>query len=68
MEARWHELLPDDLLVRPRKSRIFYGGRFYDYPLKPTNALVSRQDELEHLRDQVRLCQVQRIQERPGGR
>ena len=38
--ALWHELLgDDDLLVRPRKSRILYRGRFYDYPLKPLNAL-----------------------------
>jgi len=36
----WHEVLADDdFLVRPRMSRIFYNGRFYDYPLKPTNAL-----------------------------
>jgi protoporphyrinogen oxidase len=27
------------MLVRPRMSRIFYGGKFYDYPLKATNAL-----------------------------
>src|SRR5215216_3963597 len=38
VEKLWHEILePDDFLVRPRKSRIFYGGRFYDYPLKPAN-------------------------------
>ncbi len=36
----WHEVLPDeDFLTRPRMSRIFYNGKFYDYPLKPTNAL-----------------------------
>ncbi len=36
----WHEILPDeDFLVRPRMSRIFYRGKFYDYPLKPVNAL-----------------------------
>jgi len=36
----WHEILPDsDFLIRPRMSRIFYGGKFYDYPLKPANAL-----------------------------
>jgi len=36
----WHEVLPDeDFLIRPRMSRIFYDGKFYDYPLKPTNAL-----------------------------
>ncbi len=36
----WHEILPDeDFLTRPRMSRIFYRGKFYDYPLRPTNAL-----------------------------
>jgi len=40
VEAIWHDLLgEDDLLVRPRMSRIFYDGKFYDYPLKPANAL-----------------------------
>ena len=36
----WHEILePEDFLVRPRMSRIFYKGRFYDYPLRAMNAL-----------------------------
>ena len=36
----WHEVLPDDdFLVRPRRSRILYRGRFYDYPLRPLGAL-----------------------------
>ena len=36
----WHEILDeDDFLVRPRMSRIYYGGRFYDYPLRAGNAL-----------------------------
>ncbi|MEE2697902.1 MAG: FAD-dependent oxidoreductase, partial [Actinomycetota bacterium] len=36
----WHEILDDDdFLVRPRMSRIFYQGRFYDYPLRAGNAL-----------------------------
>ncbi|HUF32502.1 MAG TPA: NAD(P)/FAD-dependent oxidoreductase [Acidimicrobiales bacterium] len=40
VEALWHEILPDeDFLMRPRMSRIFYGGKFYDYPLKAGNAL-----------------------------
>lgn len=29
----WKEMLGPDLLVRPRKSRIYYGGKFYPYPL-----------------------------------
>jgi len=36
----WSELLGDDFLERPRLSRIYYRQRFFDYPLKPVNALV----------------------------
>ena len=36
----WHELLTDDeFMVRPRLSRIFYKGHFFDYPLRAANAL-----------------------------
>jgi len=35
----WQELLADDFLLRPRLSRIFYRQKFFDYPLKPMNAL-----------------------------
>lgn len=36
----WHEILPDeDFLLRPRMSRIYYDGKFYDYPLRAFNAL-----------------------------
>jgi protoporphyrinogen oxidase len=33
VEALWHEVLGDELLERPRMSRIHYRGRFLDYPL-----------------------------------
>jgi protoporphyrinogen oxidase len=39
VERRWHEILPDDFIRRPRMSRIFYNGKFFDYPLKAGNAL-----------------------------
>ncbi len=40
VEDLWNEILPDDdFLLRPRKSRMFYKGKYYDYPLRPTNAL-----------------------------
>src|SRR3954470_1590570 len=40
VEAFWHEILPDeDFLLRPRMSRIFYEGKYYDYPLKFSNVL-----------------------------
>jgi protoporphyrinogen oxidase len=39
VDRLWREILPDDLLTRERGSRIFYRGKFYDYPIKPLNAL-----------------------------
>ena len=40
VESLWHEILPDeDFMMRPRMSRIYYRGKFYDYPLKAANAL-----------------------------
>jgi protoporphyrinogen oxidase len=40
VEAFWHEILPDeDFMMRPRMSRIFYQGKYYDYPLRAVNAL-----------------------------
>ena len=40
VEALWHEILPDeDFLLRPRLSRIYYRGKFFDYPLRAFNAL-----------------------------
>lgn len=40
VEAFWHEILDDeDFMLRPRMSRIFYDGKYYDYPLKASNAL-----------------------------
>ncbi|HXJ81548.1 MAG TPA: NAD(P)/FAD-dependent oxidoreductase [Candidatus Methylomirabilis sp.] len=35
----WREILGDDLLKRPRLSRIYYRGTFFSYPLRPMNAL-----------------------------
>jgi protoporphyrinogen oxidase len=40
VEARWEAILPgEDFMTRPRLSRIYYRGRFFDYPLKAANAL-----------------------------
>jgi protoporphyrinogen oxidase len=35
----WHDLLGTEILTRPRLSRIYFNGRFFDYPLKASNAL-----------------------------
>ena len=39
VERLWEEILGEDFLTVPRLSRIYYNGRFFDYPLKPLNAL-----------------------------
>ena len=39
IEALWREILPDEFIEVERLSRIFYDGKFFDYPLKPANAL-----------------------------
>src|SRR5512138_3792796 len=42
VEDLWFEILGrDDFLLRPRMSRIYYRGKFYDYPIRPLNALVN---------------------------
>ena len=40
VEDLWTEILGDDMLQRPRSSKIYYGGEFYAYPLKPFEALA----------------------------
>ena len=39
VEDLWTELLPEDMLDRPRSSRICYNGHLFAYPLKPLQAL-----------------------------
>jgi protoporphyrinogen oxidase len=41
VEDLWHEILPRDLIVVPRMSRIYYREKFYSYPLKVFNALAN---------------------------
>jgi len=40
VEDFWTEILPDDMLERARSSRIFYGGKFFSYPLRAFDALT----------------------------
>src|SRR3954453_19696255 len=35
----WHEIMGDEFLKRPRMSRIFWRGRYLDYPLKGTDVI-----------------------------
>ncbi|CAN5563364.1 NAD(P)/FAD-dependent oxidoreductase [soil metagenome] len=40
VEDFWTEILADDLLDRPRSSRIYYNKQFFSYPLVATEALT----------------------------
>jgi protoporphyrinogen oxidase len=39
VEDFWTEILPHDMLDRPRSSRILYNGQFFSYPLRAFEAL-----------------------------
>ncbi len=39
IEDLWTEILGEEMLERARLSRIYYRGRFFDYPLKAMNVL-----------------------------
>jgi protoporphyrinogen oxidase len=40
VQEMWDDVLGDEFLNVPRLSRIYYNGKFFDYPLKPMNALT----------------------------
>src|SRR5437879_1218973 len=42
VEDFWTEILPDDMLERPRSSRIFYVGKFFGSALKPIESRVKQ--------------------------
>ena len=35
----WHEVMREEFLLRPRMSRIFWNGKFLDYPLNGTDVI-----------------------------
>jgi len=39
VEDFWSEILEDDMLVRPRSSRVYYAKKFFAYPLVAAEAL-----------------------------
>jgi protoporphyrinogen oxidase len=39
VEAMWHEVMGEEMIRVSRSSRIYYRGKFYDYPLNLFNAL-----------------------------
>ena len=40
VKALWKEIMGGEFLRRPRLSRIYYQQKFFNYPLKPINALT----------------------------
>ncbi len=40
IERLWKEVLGDDLLLRPRLSRIYFDSKFYKYPLEPLDVIA----------------------------
>ncbi len=40
VQAMWDEILGDELIDVKRLSRIYYDGKYFDYPLKARNALA----------------------------
>jgi len=41
VEEMWKEVLGDEFITVPRQSRIYYRGKFFNYPLKILNALAN---------------------------
>lgn len=41
IEDIWSEILPDDIITRPRSSRLVYGKKFYSYPLEAIEVLTN---------------------------
>ncbi len=39
VQTLWYEVLGSDLIKVPRLSRIYYDGRFFNYPLEPLDTL-----------------------------
>lgn len=48
VEALWREVMGNDFVIRPRISRIYYRGHYYDYPLRlgPTLRALGLWDSL----------------------
>jgi protoporphyrinogen oxidase len=49
IEAWWTEIMGDEMLQRPRSSRIYYNNKLFDYPLRAGDAL-SKLGPVEALR------------------
>ena len=57
VEDLWTEIAGTDMLDRPRSSRIYYRGQFYNYPLKPFEAF-SKLGPFESIRCMMSFAQA----------
>ena len=39
VDELWHQIMREDFLKRPRMSRIYWNGKFLDYPLRGTDVI-----------------------------
>ena len=39
VDTLWHQILGEEFLLRPRMSRIFWNGRYLDYPLRGSDVV-----------------------------
>ena len=46
----WQEMLGSELLTRPRMSRIYYRGRFFNYPLRAAGRVQAASASIESAR------------------
>jgi len=49
VESLWSEILPHDMLTRNRLSRIYYRGKFYNYPLDASEVISNLGKRLSFL-------------------
>jgi protoporphyrinogen oxidase len=65
IEALWTEILSDELIERPRSSRIYYNGKLFSYPLKAGDAL-SKLGPIEAVRCVLSYLKAQAFPTRPA--
>jgi protoporphyrinogen oxidase len=64
VEQIWREVLGEDLLIRPRLSRIYYKSKFFQYPIDPFEA-VRKLGLLEAVRSCLSLMKSRLFPESP---
>jgi protoporphyrinogen oxidase/predicted dehydrogenase len=65
VEKMWEEALGEEMLIRPRLSRIYYNGKYFEYPLTAKD-VVGRLGLWESTRCAMSYLWAQRGRERDG--